>query len=213
MELRAMGLLLTLALLAPGPSASGQTMEATEPGDSAVAADSLAAPAGFQPPVHAVLGLGYGMRSDDCVLCESPDENKSFSGYLGVTRPLWKGLGVGLDVSVWMRGRPGTPGPLDGEGVPEPTKLSNMLGNLSVSVTYDVWHVFARVGAGLSFGSKDLEMENPQGDIIVHTASGFGPGISAGGGVTIPIASPVSLAIFGNWNMGQYDMEIGRAHV
>jgi hypothetical protein len=146
------------------------------------------------------------MRNDGCVLCGSPEEDKSFSAYLSVVRPLWKGVGVGLDVSVWRKGRPGTPGPLDGDGIPEPTSLSNMLGNLSVSFSYDYWHFFARAGVGLAFGSKDLEMENPEGDIIPHTASGFGPGFSAGAGFTIPVASMVSLAFYGNWNRGHYDM-------
>jgi len=181
-------------------------LQAQESPDSLLNPDSIPAQPVFQPPVYAVLGFGYGIRNDGCVLCESPEEDKSFSAYLGVVRPLWKGVGIGLDVSVWRRGRPGTPGPPDGEGIPEPTSLANMLGNLSVSFSYDFWHLFVRAGGGVAFGSKDLEMENPEGAIIVHTASGWGPGFSAGAGVTVPIASVVSLAFYGNWNMGRYDM-------
>ena len=198
---KALGLALVCAGLAnPAPCLAQGTAGNSE------GSDSLGVQAGFQPPVYAVLGFGYGMRSDGCVLCESPEEDRSFSAYLGVVRPLWNGVGVGLDVSVWRRGRPGTPGPLDGDGIPEPTSLANMLGNLSVSVSYDFWHFFARAGAGLAFGSKDLEMENPEGAIIVHTASGWGPGYPAGAGVLVPVASMVSLAIYGNWNVGHYDM-------
>jgi hypothetical protein len=193
-------LLISSCFLCP---AGGVAQEAE---DSLAGTDSLLAEAGFQPPVYAVLGLGYGMRRDGCVLCESPEEDRSFSAYLGVVRPLWKGLGVGLDVNVWRRGRPGTPGPLDGEGVPEPTSLANMLGNISISFSYDFWHLFVRAGAGMAFGSQDLEMENPEGDIIVHTASGWGPGFSAGAGATVPVANMVSLAFYGNLNVGHYDM-------
>jgi hypothetical protein len=177
-----------------------------EPEDSLAAQDSLAGPPPLQLPVHGILGLGYGMRSDACVLCDSPDEDSSFSAYLGVIRPLFKGLGVGLDISVWRKTRPGTPGAPDPEGIPEPMPLANMLGNISVSFSYEYWHLFARAGAGVAYGSKDLEMENLAGDVIVHRASGWGPGFSLGGGFGIPVASMVSLAFYGNLNVGQYDM-------
>jgi opacity protein-like surface antigen len=179
---------------------------AQEDQDSTAAADSLQAPTGFAIPVHVVLGFGYGMRNDECVLCESTEEDRSFSAHVSIVRPLWHGFGVGIDASAWRKGRPGTPGALDAEGVPESTSLANMLGNLSVSFSYDYWHLFVRAGAGISFGSQDLEMENQEGDIIVHTASGWGPGYSVGGGVTLPVASVVSLAFYANYNVGQYDM-------
>jgi len=179
---------------------------AQEPADSAAVPDSLAAPAGFSVPVLAVLGFGYGMRNDDCILCESPDEDRSFSAYLGIVRPLWSGVGVGIDISVWRKARPGTPGALDTEGVPEPTSLSNVLGNLSVSFSYDFWHLFVRAGAGIALGRQDLEMENQEGNIIVHTASGWGPGYSVGAGVTIPVSSMVGLAFYANYNGGRYDL-------
>jgi opacity protein-like surface antigen len=81
-----------------------------------------------------------------------------------------------------------------------------MLANISVSFSYDYWHLFVRAGAGVAYGSKDLEKENPSGDIIVHRASGWGPGYTLGAGVAIPLASMVSLAFYGNWNVGHYDM-------
>ena len=58
----------------------------------------------------------------------------------------------------------------------------------------------------MAFGSQDLETSDADGDIMVHTASGWGVGYSAGAGLTIPLASVVSLTVFGNWNVGQYDM-------
>jgi hypothetical protein len=146
------------------------------------------------------------MRNDGCILCESPEEDNSFSAYLGVVRPLWNGIGVGVDVSVWRKGRPGTPGAPDPEGVPEPTSLSNILGNLSVSFSYDFWHLFVRAGAGVAMGRQDLEMENQEGNIITHTASGWGPGYSIGCGVTVPVASMLSLAFYANYNAGYYDL-------
>jgi len=182
-------------------AASGQENQ-----DSLAAADSLEAPVGFAVPVHVVLGFGYGLRNDECILCESPDEDRSFSAHLSIVRPLGYGVGVGIDASVWRKGRPGTPGALDPEGVPEPTSLANMLGNFSVSFSYDYWNLFVRAGAGMAFGSQDLEMENQEGNVIIHTASGWGPGYSVGGGVTLPVASMVSLAFYANYNVGQYDM-------
>lgn len=174
--------------------------------DTTVVADSLAPAPGFVVPVLAVLGFGYGMRNDGCILCESPEEDRSFSAYLGIVKPLKSGIGVGLDASVWRKGRPGTPGALDTLGVPTPTSLANMLGNVSVSFSYDYWHLFVRAGAGVSFGRQDLEMENQEGAVIIHTASGWGPGYSLGGGFTVPVASMVSLAFYGNWNVGHYDL-------
>jgi hypothetical protein len=198
---RVLGLLLFMLGHAFASEAFAQEFPSSEPPP-----DSIPVVEPFAIPVHAVLGFGYGMRNDGCVLCESPRENRSFSAHLSVVRPIWNNVGVGLDVSAWRKSRPGTPGPLDPEGIPEPTSLANMLGNASVSVSYDYWHLFVKAGVGLAFGSKDLEMENSQGDVIIHTASGFGPGFTAGAGVTVPVASMVSLAFYGNWNMGRYDM-------
>lgn len=174
-------------------------------GASGAPADSVAPP---EPglPLYAVLGLGFGSRSDACVLCETPQDNKSFTGHLSLGRPLGDGIGIGLDVSIWRKGRPGTPLAADSTGIPVATSLTNMLGNVSVSFSYQFWRLFVRAGGGLAFGSQDLEMTGTTGDILIHTASGWGVGYSAGGGFTVPLASMVSLAFFGNWNVGQYDM-------
>lgn len=157
-------------------------------------------------PVFVVLGLGYGSRSDDCVLCESIQDNESFTGHLTVARPLGKGFAVGLGASVWRRSRPGTPVSGEEAELLPGTSLTNTLGNVSVSLFYRVWHVYVRAGGGVAFGSQDLESEGPDGGVLVHTASGWGVGYSAGGGVTVPLASVVSLSVFGNWNVGRYDM-------
>src|SRR5665811_342507 len=55
-------------------------------------------------------------------------------------------VGIGTDVSVWRRGRPGPVGSPDSTGVPTPTTLTNMLGNVSVVLSWQVWHVWVRAG-------------------------------------------------------------------
>lgn len=170
-------------------------------------------------PVKVILGLSYGIRVDDCVLCANPQDNKSFSGHLSVVRPLYNGIGVGLDASVWRRGRPGTPLPPDSTGTVQGTTLANTLGNLSVSFSYEASRVFVRAGVGAAYGAQAREVapppdpeadptDPPDADLrpLVDTASGFGVGYSVGGGVTVPIASVVSLAFYLNWNEGFYDM-------
>ena len=72
--------------------------------------------------------------------------------------------------------------------------------------SYQFWHIYLRAGGGLAWGSQDLEIAGSNDDITVQTASGVGIGYSAGAGLTLPIASVVSLAFFGNWNVGHYDM-------
>ncbi len=157
-------------------------------------------------PVAVILGVGYGERSDECFLCDSPRNNKSFTGYLSIGRPLTHGVGVSLDASVWMKGRPGTPGAVDENGVPTPSTLRNILGNLSASVFLEVWRLYLRAGAGMAFGSQDLEMSLADGSMAVHTARGFGVGYSLGAGATVPLVSVAHLAVFANWNVGGYDM-------
>lgn len=189
-------------------------LAAQTPSDPSRASDSISVADSLSPdperkgglPVFLVLGLGYGSRNDACVLCESPEDNKSFTGHLSLGRPLGYGFGVGLDVSVWRRGRPGTPLPPDSTGVPGETSLANTLGNLSVSFSYDFWHLYLRAGGGLAFGSQDLETTDANDNPLIHTASGWGVGYSAGLGLKIPVASVVSLSLFGNWNVGHYDM-------
>lgn len=206
---------LLLGLVLPGiwsltPLSAQENGNPSNPADSMVVVDSLASaqprPGRQDLPVFVVLGAGYGNRSDDCVLCESPEDNRSFTGHLSVGRPLGRGFGVGVDMSLWRRARPGTPLPPDSTGVPGESSLANTLGNLSISLSYDFWHLYVRAGGGVAFGSQDLETSDADGDIMVHTASGWGVGYSAGAGLTIPLASVVSLTVFGNWNVGQYDM-------
>jgi len=198
------GVLALVALLG-GISVSPAFLSAQFTQNPAAPADSLA-PQGFEMPVRVILGVGYGERSDECFLCDNPKNNKSFTGYLSVGRPLGHGLGLSLDASFWMKGRPGTPGAVDENGVPTPSSLRNMLGNLSASVFLEVWRVYVHAGGGLAFGSQDLEMTAADGSMAVHAARGFGVGYSVGAGFTIPLASMAHLAVFGNYNVGSYDM-------
>jgi hypothetical protein len=112
------------------------------------------------------------------------------------------GLGVGMDASVWRRGHPGVPAAADSLGAGRATKLVNQLGNASLTFSVQRWQIFARAGIGLALGQQDLQ------DVAgnVTTATGMGIGYSLGGGITLPLASLVSLAFFGNWNVGSYDL-------
>ena len=172
----------------------------------ALPADSGVAQLQTGLPVFVTLGLAYGQRKDGCRLCASPLDDKSFSGHLSVGKLLGNGVGVGVDASVWRRGRPGTPGPADSTGVPVGTNLSNMLGNVSVTASYQIWHSWVRAGAGFAWGRQDLEELNEAGETIVLTASGKGVGYSLGAGLMLPVHPMVGLALFANWNAGQYDM-------
>ncbi len=107
-----------------------------------------------------------------------------------------------MDASVWRRAHPGLPGAVDSLGAPTPTSLLNQLGNVSMSLSLKVWHVFARAGVGLAMGWQDIQ--DPGGDVA--TASGLGIGYSMGGGATLPLASLVSVVVFANWNVGSYDL-------
>ncbi len=205
--------LLLLAVSLPLEAGGQETPEAsTIPGTVLHDTLSLAgAPDDLAPekkpfPLRLTLGLGYGSRSDNCPLCETKEDNESFTGHLSLGRPLPYGFGVGMDVSVWRKSRPGTPLAPDSTGVPGETFLTNTLGNLSVSFTYDLWRIFLRAGGGMAWGSQDLEMLDGNEEIMVHTASGWGVGYSVGGGFTVPLASMVSLAFFGNYNVGFYDL-------
>lgn len=168
--------------------------------------DTTAPPAAAGLPVFATLGLGYGLRWSDCALCASPEDNESFSGHLGVGRPLGHGLGVGLDVSVWRRTRPGPPSAADSSGARAGTRLSNMLGNASLSFSYHIAFAYVRAGGGLAWGHQDQELTNGEAEPVVARASGVGIGYSAGAGFTLPVHSVISLVFFGNWNYGTYDM-------
>ena len=170
-----------------------EVLSAEGPDSSSAQAVDPASPPEPALPVYGMLGVGYGNRSDACVLCESPEDNKSFTAHLTVGRPLGKGFGIGLAASVWRKGRPGTPVLADSTGIPTAGSLANMLGNASISVSYQYWRFF-------------LEMTGSGGDLLLHTASGWGVGYSAGAGFTVPVASLVSVAFFGNYNVGHYDM-------
>ena len=157
-------------------------------------------------PIFATLGFGFGVRRDGCVLCESPEDNESFSAHLSVGRTLLEGIGVGLDASVWRRSRPGVPGPPDSTGAPTATSLSNMLGNTSVVFSYQWWHLYVRAGGGIAWGSQSLEEEAEEGAAVVAPWSGMGVGYTLGAGVTLPVYSLISMAFYANLNTGQYDM-------
>ena len=186
---------------ATGPLAAQDT--AVEPADS-----SLAEPVAEAPglPVFFTLGFAYGERADDCTLCESPLDVKSFSAHVSVGKYLTKGLGVGIDGSIWKRGRPGTPGPADSTGAVTATSLSNQLGNVSVSLSWETWHLWLRTGVGLAFGSQDQEEAQDDATPVIVTASGRGIGYSFGGGLTLPLHPMISLAAYGNYNVGNYDL-------
>jgi hypothetical protein len=153
----------------------------------------------------ATLGLGFGHRSDPCSTCTSPENTDSFTGHLALAKPLGRGLGVGLDVSVWRRGHPGPVGPADSTGAPTATTLTNTLGNASVVFSWQIWHAWVRAGGGLALGRQD--MANGSGSATaITTASGMGVGYTVGAGISLPVAAPLSLAFFANWNAGSYDL-------
>ena len=199
------GATLATSILLLGVDGAG--LSAQVPTDAAADSTQLAeAPVAPGLPIFFTLGLGFGQRQDGCTLCASPLDDQSFTGHVSVGKYLTKGLGLGLDASVWRRGRPGTPGAPDSTGVATPTTLSNMLGNASVTLSYEVWHIFARAGGGFAWGSQDLEELNDQDEAVVIRASGKGIGYSLGGGFTIPVHPMIAVAFFGNWNAGQYDL-------
>ena len=83
---------------------------------------------------------------------------------------------------------------------------SNRLGNASLSLSWQVWRLFLRAGGGFAWGHQDIEGVDESGDATVVRASGKGISYSFGGGLTRPLASSVSLALFGNYNVGSYDL-------
>ena len=168
---------------------------------SAVAPVRVSEPSGL--PIFATLGVGYGRRSDPCTSCASPDNTDSFTGHLSVGKRLGHGLGVGVQGSVWRRGHPGPLGAADSTGTPTPTKLTNTLGNASLVFSWQLWHVWIEGGGGLAWAGED--MVDADSSTVVH-ASGMGIGYSLGGGFALPLAGPLSLAFFGNYNAGQYDL-------
>lgn len=170
------------------------------------AADSLAvapSPAPTGLPVLVTLGIGYGRRRDPCTNCASPENTDSFTGHVSLGKRLGHGLGVGVRASVWRRGHPGPLAAADSTGTPAPTTLMNTLGNASVVFSWQLWHFWVEGGGGFAWSGEDLV--DSGSSAIVH-ASGMGIGYSFGAGMSIPLAGPLSLAFFGNYNAGQYDL-------
>lgn len=178
--------------------------------DAQLPDDSVAAPSADRAepslPVFVTLGVGYGVRTDPCTLCASPLDDESFTGHLSVGRPLGRGLAVGIDGSVWMRSRPGTPGPADSTGAAAPSSLGTMLGNASLTASYQVSVVWLRAGAGFAWGLQDVETAGTAGDPAVVRASGKGIGYTLGAGLKLPVSRLISIAFFGHWNAGRYDL-------
>ncbi|MEZ4416884.1 MAG: hypothetical protein R3E10_14130 [Gemmatimonadota bacterium] len=171
------------------------------------AADSVSAPAPTPKlPFFVTLGLGYGQRSDPCAFCTSPDNTDSFTAHLSLGKYVGNGFGVGLDASVWQRSHPGPIVQGEADAEPAATPLVNRLANLSVALSWQTWHVFVRGGAGVALGSQGMEDNAVGQEATVITASGKGIGYTVGGGLTLPVHSLVSLALFANLNSGTYDL-------
>lgn len=193
---------------------AGQAPPVPAVADSATAASpAMAAAQASAPPVGIVLGIGWGMRQDDCIGCAEAANTDSFSGHLSITRPLLAGVGVGLDASVWQRGHPAPAGavrPDDGGGDAgdgaDPPGLTNRLANLSVVFSYQAGVLYLRGGVGGAFGWADMVEDDGNGGGIIATASGKGVGFTAGGGLLLPVAGKLGLAFYANWNYGTYDL-------
>ena len=199
------------ALLAGQEAAAADSVQdaALDSAQSAVAAntgEALALGDDGRPGIFFMLAAGYGQRRDGCILCASPEDVDGFTGHAGFGRYLARGLGIGVDASVWRKTRQGPPLPADSTGVAVASTLSNMLGNASISLSYTLWHLYVRAGGGVAWGHQDIEETDVAGEITVIRASGIGVGYSVGAGATLPVYGPVSLAFFGNWNHGRYDL-------
>ena len=165
-------------------------------------------------PIFLTFGAGYGQRDDPCAHCTSAQNTESLTGHLSIGEKFGSGIGLGVDASVWQKGHPGPvvagvaePGDSTGATpVPGLTSLSNRLGNASVTLSWQVWRLFVRGGGGLSWGHQDIEGVGEEGEAIVERVSGKGIGYTFGGGLTLPLASAVSLVLFGNYNVGTYDL-------
>lgn len=192
-------MLLWLSVGPFGPTPlSAQDNEAV-PVDSTVVE---AAPVGL--PIFGTLGFAFGQRRDGCALCPSPDDDQSFAAHLSVGKYLVYGIGVGVDASLWRRSRPaGFADPEDPEG--GPATLTNTLGNASIVFSWQAWHVFARAGGGLAWGAQDGAGTGDEAETVV-SSTGMGVGYTVGGGITLPLHPMISLAFFGNYNVGQYDL-------
>ncbi len=212
-------LILLFAIGAPGLHAQAAA-DSVPAADAASAVDpALAVPVGGLP-VSLRVGLAWGVRTDPCVACADPQNLSSFSGHLGISKPISGGLGIGLEASVWQRGHPNplavaTPGEGEGEGEAEAPAgaaadtipaLVNRLANLSVAFSYQVRYLYLRAGVGAALGWSDVAEDDGEGNITVARASGAGVGYTVGGGLVLPLAGPVGIAFFANWNAGSYDL-------
>lgn len=183
---------------------SGPTHLAAQNNETAPVDTTVVQPVPAGLPVFATVGFAFGQRRDGCALCPSPDDDQSFAAHLSVGKYLAYGLGVGVDASMWRRSRPaGFADPEDPEG--GPATLTNTLGNASVVFSWQAWHVFARAGGGLAWGAQDGVGTGDDADTVV-SSTGMGVGYTVGGGITLPLHPMISLAFFGNYNVGQYDL-------
>lgn len=209
----AAGLLVGLLCLPAG--LKGQAGGGTDPvGDSiapaSVVGSGVEATTPSGPPVGIILGLGWGMRSDDCTGCGDPENLSSFGVHLSLTKPLVAGLGVGLDISGWQRGHPAPAGATRPDEEPDPTalpSLTNRLGNASVVFSYRTGPLYLRGGVGVALAWADVvEDDGGTGPGVIRTASGKGVGFTGGGGLLLPLSGNLGLAFYANWNYGRYDL-------
>ncbi len=157
-------------------------------------------------PIFATLGFAFGQRRDACALCPSPEDNESFAAHLSLGKYLAYGIGVGVDGSVWRRNRPAGSGVSAGPDIEGPAALTNTLGNASLVFSVQRWHVFVRGGGGIAWGRQDTLSDDVEGETGVVTMSGMGVGYTVGAGLTLPLHPMISLAFFGNYNVGLYDL-------
>lgn len=150
------------------------------------------------------VGIAQAVRWGDCPLCAPTEDANSFTGHLRIGRSLTGGLGMGVAISVWRQRRPSLVQPADTAGITP--QLTTTLGNASLSFSYQLWQLYARAGAGLGFGSYDIEEVDEAGAVTLVSATGLGVGYSLGGGLDIPVSGPVAVTMFGNWNVGFYDL-------
>lgn len=153
------------------------------------------------------LGIAHAVRWGDCPLCAAVEDDDSFTAHMRIGRTLTGGLGMGVAFSVWRQRRASLVQPADTAGITP--QLTTMLGNASLSLSYQLWQFYAQAGAGLGFGSYDLEEVAESGDVTLVSANGLGVGYSLGGGVDIPVSGAVAVTMFGNWNVGFYDLNAG----
>ncbi len=154
-------------------------------------------------PVSLTVGLAFGRRHDDCTTCADSENTDGFSAALSLVRPLGHGVGVGVQASVWRHRAPGPATSGDSTDVEASTSLTNTLGNASLIFSWQFWHVWVQAGGGVAWVGDDYV---PEGSDTAEHASGMGIDYTFGGGATLPLAGPVSLAFTGNVNFGRYDL-------